>query len=1395
MEKILIITDATTEDVFAVVTEEGGSLRAFGVDAAGQDWADWVDQQTKGRGTLESIIPTLGYAMRVEGPKPLTRQMRANLSDLLPKLRDDVKLELTQGRVKISAEKSAQYAPVQKTRTSVGVKSVAGRLISSLGEDNRQNLVNYKARAFFIDRYHASMAYEIKAGRAMWDPDLGPSGGWRCPPGTRFGGYITDEWGRNCGWGVTRRIVNAISSVGQSAENFTERRQGRRGSRKPAKLGETLREQAESDVEIPTTPQARPEDMGPEQILRVEDFPDLELVNLEAGSRAARRERRYRRNANQRQVRRDRGNRRFDDFLSDLSDVLEYGRIRSATERETALDELRQQRGELTERRMRRLADRLDLGWGRGRWGDREPDGVRDRTRTGREEAAQPVERPSAEAPEREPLPDYEEPWRVPVVPTESVAAEVVVRDEWERDLPEGTVSWTDLRDKYSNDPDSLRRIDQAEKATRRRVEVEREEWQADLDALTDGTVAKKIKSGRLPPAVEGDPADPDVIGETIEVLARSLRSDAARSASRLDESLRRNRRRVVSPAAGISDEELFDANRAFDLADLQNRVAVLDAWLDRRGVTDFDAVPDDVTLGGLRSPATRDIAEQQLEAEHLRLSGRIDVAVASGDLNRVDDFIRGLEDRIELIAGYVGDSSNPYESRVRQRVRQRRWEEALSRLSKDRERLRRDSSTTPGLFELPAGDQPLALPAGDQPAPSEASNDERVRLQRLRTSLQEMFDRDLEEIATWPTEHVERHIQDMQTALTEMTDDTPWSREYVKAYTEFVGRMQQLLTDRENGDRVIALPAAPEMLREDPVDTAIASGNIRKMRDAFKDLPERFEAGLAAIGNPRDAADFRSEIEFGEEVLNNFIESYIAGNVDDPRQEILRLLEESLREEQIAQDLSVLDTGEDYKLMADYYGHLVRRYQGLRDAIVGPPRERVIPESEPVVRQSLGVDDERSVVDEVAKIQDYVSGLEQTFSDRFDLVYQRMNDDGDDYLATRRMALGTHAEHVYKLEKNARRLRDYLSRWATLSLRDKQNLDRELRKFGINSESFSSLSPEVQQAVIFDIAKEFDAAVDRAANPLADVLDGGGDFDLNADEIRGARRKFVKRYADQSRRRRNLLRNALRSFYGDRQPWNMYTPLEYLFESPDEVSSFMTEAFTVAPFEGRGGIWFKTEADRPDVSDTYAEISGTIYAADSEDGPWEVVGSFERILHQSGYLSSRSMFLRGNYADFPAERVKNAGFQGVFNPHAWLFMRAIGVGEVHVSTTDDGPYVWGRVGYRDEEARERVLEALNVAVMNHLNGVDGEDTDDIVTDDEQAVYIKYLLQLADAAEPDEFGLPELIVALSDYDGLTGDERKQRERFIYRWFKSVARLSSGILILDDQYFDDMYNPE
>jgi hypothetical protein len=104
-----------------------------------------------------------------------------------------------------------------------------------------QNIVDFKAKSFLSERNTSTMAYEVKAVRAMWDPSLSipgtnRRGGWRCPTGTRYGGQITDRFGRSCGWGVARRIANQISDIGQRLESVDDARRGRRIARRERRI-------------------------------------------------------------------------------------------------------------------------------------------------------------------------------------------------------------------------------------------------------------------------------------------------------------------------------------------------------------------------------------------------------------------------------------------------------------------------------------------------------------------------------------------------------------------------------------------------------------------------------------------------------------------------------------------------------------------------------------------------------------------------------------------------------------------------------------------------------------------------------------------------------------------------------------------------------------------------------------------------------------------------------------------------------------------------------------------------------------------------------------------------------------------------------------------------------
>lgn len=105
----------------------------------------------------------------------------------------------------------------------------------------KQNIVDFKAKSFLSERNMSTMAYEVKAVRALWDPSLSipgtnRRGGWRCPIGTRYGGQITDRFGRSCGWGVARRIANQISDIGSRLEDVDDARRGRRIARRERRI-------------------------------------------------------------------------------------------------------------------------------------------------------------------------------------------------------------------------------------------------------------------------------------------------------------------------------------------------------------------------------------------------------------------------------------------------------------------------------------------------------------------------------------------------------------------------------------------------------------------------------------------------------------------------------------------------------------------------------------------------------------------------------------------------------------------------------------------------------------------------------------------------------------------------------------------------------------------------------------------------------------------------------------------------------------------------------------------------------------------------------------------------------------------------------------------------------
>jgi len=121
------------------------------------------------------------------------------------------------------------------------VLSISEVLLSEFSNEEFKNVLTFKASSFISDQTRSSAHFEIKGVRAIWDPGLAipgtnRRGGFRCPVGTRYGGQITDRFGRSCGWGIARRIANQIADIGERLEQRDDDKRKRRLDRRNARM-------------------------------------------------------------------------------------------------------------------------------------------------------------------------------------------------------------------------------------------------------------------------------------------------------------------------------------------------------------------------------------------------------------------------------------------------------------------------------------------------------------------------------------------------------------------------------------------------------------------------------------------------------------------------------------------------------------------------------------------------------------------------------------------------------------------------------------------------------------------------------------------------------------------------------------------------------------------------------------------------------------------------------------------------------------------------------------------------------------------------------------------------------------------------------------------------------
>jgi hypothetical protein len=138
-------------------------------------------------------------------------------------------------------KKVANISIVGKELQTLPILSISEVLLSEFSDEEFKNVLTFKASSFISDQTRSSAHFEIKGVRAIWDPSLAipgtnRRGGFRCPVGTRYGGQITDRFGRSCGWGVARRIANQIADIGERLEQRDDGKRKRRLDRRNARM-------------------------------------------------------------------------------------------------------------------------------------------------------------------------------------------------------------------------------------------------------------------------------------------------------------------------------------------------------------------------------------------------------------------------------------------------------------------------------------------------------------------------------------------------------------------------------------------------------------------------------------------------------------------------------------------------------------------------------------------------------------------------------------------------------------------------------------------------------------------------------------------------------------------------------------------------------------------------------------------------------------------------------------------------------------------------------------------------------------------------------------------------------------------------------------------------------
>jgi hypothetical protein len=297
-----------------------------------------------------------------------------------------------------------------------------------------------------------------------------------------------------------------------------------------------------------------------------------------------------------------------------------------------------------------------------------------------------------------------------------------------------------------------------------------------------------------------------------------------------------------------------------------------------------------------------------------------------------------------------------------------------------------------------------------------------------------------------------------------------------------------------------------------------------------------------------------------------------------------------------------------------------------------------------------------------------------------------------------------------------------------------------------------------LQNYDLFD--REIDKAVKRVEQGLNFNPDAPGVVKpLDADVA-----KKIKSQINIAIKRRSS-KNAeyMKERYGSaKKPFEDMTPEKWRAMPADAKKRYLEQAYGHSKIKGANGRLYNAVATVRVGASIYVSVQ--FNEIDANGRVIRSVGESGRTINvSSGYVKNDTMFIRSKLD-------RGADIQTIYNQHAFLYLKSIGVTKAKVSpAVQDGQYVWARVGFNNGDLPRARLQSFEKALYFYENfGAGG-----LINSSAEYFRIKSMVDQTIAGKG--FSHQEWIFAIDD----PANDKIRRE-FVKHWFITNAPLPSGV---------------